>query len=145
MSLRPRAIAYDLRIATLLRSKTGKVHLAGTDGAPRCQVRANELVPLEGDTGDVTCGLCERLAVKDPTGELGEVTESTAEATDVSPSPFEAPSAADRRAEPAEALTAPVTERVTDPVATAKRLAFPVSFAALGGVAVIWMLRRRNR
>jgi len=129
----------------MLRSNTGKVHLADAEGTPRCKIRSNQLESFEGDTGDVTCARCERLAVVDPDGTLAAVTEATAEATDVVPSSFDPPAAADERADPAEWLTAPVTEHSTDPVATARRLAFPVSFAALGGVAVFWMLRRRNR
>ncbi|MDQ3738696.1 MAG: hypothetical protein M3337_05950 [Actinomycetota bacterium] len=108
-------------------------------------MRSNEFESFEGGTDGVTCARCDRLAAEDPDGTLEAMTEATAEATDVAPSPFEPPSAADQRADPVERLTAPVTERSSDPVATARRLAFPVSFAALGGAAIFWMLRRRNR
>ncbi|CAN5760307.1 hypothetical protein BH20ACT4_BH20ACT4_01520 [soil metagenome] len=108
-------------------------------------MRSDEFESFDGDAGDVTCARCERLAVDDPDGALAIVTESAVEATDVVTSPFDPPSPADRGADPFEQLTAPVTDHRNGAVATARRLVFPVSFAALGGAAIFWMLRRRRR
>lgn len=129
----------------LLRSRTGKVHAATAEGRPRCKVRSDEFESFDGDAGEVTCARCERLAVEDPDGALQAVTEATVEATDVVTSPFDPPSPADRGIDPFEQLTAPVTDQRTGAVATARRLAFPLSFAALGGAGIFWMLRRRRR